>query len=73
MICDSRDLNVMCEEIKEKSNEIAVMKRERNRMSEGPEKQALTKSIKEKVLKAKEYIKEMERVSAKKGQINYDI
>jgi len=44
MICESRDLNVMCEEIKEKSNEIAVMKRERNRMSEGPEKQVLTKT-----------------------------
>ena len=62
-IHESEDLSVLSEEMREISNEIAVMKREKNRMADGPEKEQMIINIKDKQFQALFYLEKMENIA----------
>ena len=62
-IHESENLSVLSEEMREISNEIAVMKREKNRMADGPEKEQMIINIKDKQFQALFYLEKMENIA----------
>ena len=67
----TEDLNVLSNEARELSREIAFMKRAKNRMADGPEKNQLIRDIKDKQYQALFYIEKIENIEkAEKSQGN---
>ncbi len=65
----TEDLQQLEQELKELSREIALLKREHNSLSDGPEKEMLRCKFKDKQWQALFYIEKISNLAERQGQV----